>query len=239
MHEKRKDPMKIFICDDEEKMVEDLASIIQDKMQGRVEKSDISTFVSSPKLWQALQTKPCDVLFLDIDMPQMSGLDIAQKLSEVSHKPLVVFVTSHDELVYDSLKFHPFGFVRKSCMDKELGEILSDCEKTLEERFASFSFRATEGMTKLPLKEILYFEADGNYLMLFTESDSYRFRDTLQAVENVLGKKGFVRIHKGFLVNQAAVKVFGSEELELINGTKVPVGRSYGDNAKKILRYMV
>ena len=98
LHEKRKDHMKIFICDDEEKMVEDLASIIQDKMQGRVEESDIFTFVSSPKLWQALQTKPCDVLFLDIDMPQMSGLDIAQKLSEVSHKPLVVFVTSYDEL---------------------------------------------------------------------------------------------------------------------------------------------
>ena len=78
MPEKRKNPMKIFICDDEEKMVEDLASIIQDKMQGRVEEGDIFTFVNSPKLWQALQTKPCDVLFLDIDMPQMSGLDIAE-----------------------------------------------------------------------------------------------------------------------------------------------------------------
>lgn len=229
-------PMKIFICDDEEKIVADLAASIEK----RITDCSITAYTCSAELWQALQTKPCDVLFLDIDMPGMNGLDIAAKLSEMVHSPLVVFVTSHDELVYDSLKFHPFGFVRKSFMDKELEEILRDCGKTLGERATSFSFRTTEGNTKLPLEEIFYFEAEGNYLMLYTKKGSYRFRDTLQAVENVLEKKGFVRIHKGFLVNQAAVRVLGSEEVELTDGTKIPIGRNYSENAKKrILRYMV
>jgi len=96
------------------------------------------------------------------------------------------------------------------------------------------------GTVKVSMDVILYFESEGNYLRLVTDSGEYRFRETLYAVENALAEYGFVRIHKGFLVNQAAVQLLGKEELTLRNEESLPIGKSYADNARKLLmRYMM
>ena len=102
--------MKIYICDDEPKILSDISSKVKDTLSG----FDISEFTSGKSLLEAIAENSCDILLLDIDMPEISGLDIAKELAMMTEKPLLVFVTSHDELVYDSFKFHPFGFVRKS-----------------------------------------------------------------------------------------------------------------------------
>lgn len=155
-------------------------------------------------------------------------------------RPLLAFVTSHDELVYDSLQFHPFGFVRKDHMDAELEKLLKDCEKELSGRERHFCFQAAGARVKLSTGDILYFEAEGNYLKLYTPEECYRFRETLAAVEAALSGSGFVRIHKGYLVNQAAVKVLRANEALLVNGVCIPIGRSYAETVKKeLMRYML
>ncbi len=228
--------MKIYICDDEVKMAEDFAAEIHRKLP----EGEITCFSRGMDVLAALRKEVCDVLFLDIDMPEITGMDIAAGLSVFSKKPLLVFVTSHDELVYDSLRFHPFGFLRKNSVAQELDDILADCKEAINSQRAYFCFRTNAGKVKLSLTEILYFEADGNYLMLKAKDENYRFRETLSGVENALSEQGFVRIHKGFLVNQQAVRLLGAEELELTDGSRVPLGRSYSEEAKKrILRYMV
>lgn len=228
--------MKIFICDDEPKILSDISA----KAGTALPEADILGFSDGNALLGAFSENSCDILLLDIDMPEISGLDIAARLTALADKPLLVFVTSHDELVYDSLQYHPFGFVRKGYMDKELPRILSDCMTELKSREKHFCFHTANADVKLRLDEILYFESEGNYLKLFSKGGEYRFRDTLSAVENTLSDSGFVRIHKGFLVNQAAVKMLTSDEAELINGTKIPIGRSYSETAKKqLMRYML
>ena len=228
--------MRIYICDDDIKITDSLASRIKSK------KSDceVSSYYKGRDLWEALQKKTCDVVFLDIDMPDLSGLEIAAKISELSYSPLLVFVTSHDELVYDSLKFHPFGFIRKNYIESELEDILCDCIKEMGSQHSFFYFHTTRGEVKLAIDEILYFESDGNYLKLFTTKEEYRFRDTMTAIGKALTEKGFIRIHKGFLVNQMAVKVLGREEATLFNGVKIPIGRNYAEAVRKsLLRYML
>ena len=228
--------MKIYICDDEPKILSDISSKVKSEFADAV----VSEFTSGKSLLEVISESRCDILLLDIDMPEISGLDIAAKLSLMTEKPLLVFVTSHDELVYDSFQFHPFGFVRKSYIDRELPRILADCVAELNSRKKHFCFHTASSDVKLGLDEILYFESDGNYLKLFTNGGEYRFRDTLSAVENTLTDSGFIRIHKGFLVNQSAVKILLSDEAELINGTRIPIGRSYTEIARKqLMRYML
>lgn len=228
--------MNIFICDDEKRIADALSFRIKEKLSD----CQISTYYKGRDLWEALCLNSCDVVFLDIDMPDLNGLDIAAKIEKLPKKPLLVFVTSHDELVYDSLKFHPFGFVRKDYLEIELDDMLRDCMKMIETQQTFFCFRTTKGNIKIDLEKILYMESDGNYLKLFTNDEQYKFRDTLAAVEKAIGEKGFIRIHKGFLVNQAAVKVLGREEATLINGVKIPIGRNYADAVKRtLLRYML
>ena len=231
---------QIFLCDDEPKFLFDLA----EKVRQALPDSEITTYPDGSRLLEALSGNGCDILFLDIDMPGLSGLDIAGRLShtlkQTDKKPLLVFVTSHDELVYDSLQFHPFGFVRKGHADFELPKILQDCLHELSGHERHFCFHTANADVKLPLDEILYFEAEGNYIRLFADKGEYRFRDTLTAVENALSDSGFVRIHKGFLVNQSSVRRLTSEEADLKDGTKLPIGRTYAEAARKrLMRYMM
>ena len=231
---------QIVLCDDERKFLSDLV----EKVKQVLPDSEITAYPDGSRLLEALSGNGCDILLLDIDMPGQSGLDIAEQLSHTmeraSRKPLLVFVTSHDELVYDSLQFHPFGFVRKGHLDSELSRVLQDCLHELSSHERHFCFHTANADMKLSLDEILYFEAEGNYIRLFADSGEYRFRDTLSAIENALSDSGFVRIHKGFLVNQSSVRRLTPEEVDLRNGTKLPIGRTYTEAARRrLMRYIM
>lgn len=228
--------MKIAVCDDEVQILEDMAT----EIRSLIPNGSVATFTDGMTLLKSLSSGEWDLLLLDIDMPELDGLEIAARLGgDCRRTPLLVFVTSYDELVYDSLRFHPFGFIRKSHFREEIGGMLLDCEKALQEKDRCFTFKSGTENIKIPLTEILYFESDGNYLRLVTRGKEYRFRDTVGAVESILAEQGFIRLHRGFLVNQEAVRVLGPEEAELVSGEKLPIGRSYGVAARKrLLEYM-
>lgn len=227
--------LRIFICDDERRML----SMIAKKVLECLPESDIRVFSSGSDLLQCLQTQVCDILLLDIDMPDITGLEIAGKLSLFEKRPLLLFVTSHDELVYDSFQYHPFTFLRKSSFDREMQAALEDCVRELQHRERHFCFRWEGKRVFLLLSELFYFEAEGNYLKVFSKTGQYRFRSTITSVENTLAGCGFIRIHKGFLINQAAVRLFNAKEVELFDGTTLPIGKSYAKTAEEqFLRYL-
>ena len=227
--------MQILICDDEPQMLSNIAKKVSECLPDFF----VRTFSSGPDLLRSLETEPCDILLLDIDMPDITGLEIARHLAQGQKRPLLLFVTCHDELVYDSFQYHPFAFLRKSRFDVEIEAALTDCLQELEHRERHFCFRAEGNRVCLFLEDILYFEAEGNYLKLFSKTGQYRFRSTITSVENTLTECGFIRIHKGFLINQAAVRLWSSEKAQLTNGTMLPVGKSYTKAAREqFLRYM-
>lgn len=96
--------MKIYICDDEPKILSDISLKVKSEFADAV----VSEFASGKSLLEVISESRCDILLLDIDMPEISGLDIAAKLSSMAEKPLLVFVTSHDELVYGQLSVSSF-----------------------------------------------------------------------------------------------------------------------------------
>lgn len=230
--------MNIAVCDDENKILEEIAAFIEKEFPGsRVELfSDGQSFLTAVK--SASNDEP-DLLLIDIDMPGMSGMEVAAALTEEKSRTLIVFVTAHDELVYDSFKYHPFAFVRKKYLEEELRGVLKDCQKEIDSRNKQFIFQNASQTINLAQSEILYFEGQANYLAIHTTGDEYRMRSTMTAVEKELENCGFLRIHKGFLINLEHVKILKSENLELDNGELLPIGKSYSDEAKKsILRFM-
>ncbi len=227
--------MHIFICDDEPKMLSDIAG----KVAALLPEDELRLFSSGGELLSCLEKSVCDILLLDIDMPEITGLQVARELSALKKKPLLVFVTSHDELVYDSFQYHPFAFLRKNRFDAEIDKVLQDCVRELEEKEQHFCFRSDGNDVRLLLADILYFEAEGNYLKVVTAKATYRFRSTLTAVEHTLQNRGFLRIHKGFFINQAAVKLLNAEEATLQNDITLPIGKSYSKTVREqLLRYM-
>ncbi len=226
--------MKITVCDDENKIVEEITSFIKKDFPS----SEVSAYSDGESFLASSEERP-EVLLLDIDMPGISGMEVAATLTREKVQTLIVFVTAHDELVYDSFKYHPFAFVRKKFLEKELKTVLTDCEKQLVSRNKNFVFQNASKLVTLAQSDILYFEGQANYLAIHTISDEYKMRSTMTGVEKELEDSDFLRIHKGFLVNLEHIRVLKTEELELDNGTVLPIGKSYSEAAKKsILRYM-
>ena len=226
--------MKIAVCDDENKIVEEITSFIKKEFPA----SEVKAFSDGETFLASSEERP-EVLLLDIDMPGISGMEVAAALAQEKVHTLIVFVTAHDELVYDSFKYHPFAFVRKKFLEKELKAVLTDCEKQLESRNKNFVFQNASKAVTLAQSDILYFEGQANYLAIHTTSEEYKMRSTMAAVEKELEDSDFLRIHKGFLVNLEHIRVLKTEELELDNGTVLPIGKSYSESAKKnIMRFM-
>lgn len=230
--------LKIAICDDEPKILDELAVKIENIFSEK-EKTEIYKTSNPFDLLKHLNDNHTDVLFLDIDMPNLSGMDIAEKLLDGSTDTLLIFVTSHDALVYKSFRYHPFSFIRKSHFDEEIASVADSIIKKFGKNREVFSFKTSDGMYRINIAEILYFESDSNYLQLHTNKEIYRFRGTISSLEKELLKKGFIRTHKGFLVNQQHIYAVKGDDIQLYNNELLPIGRTNKDSVKRaIMRYM-
>jgi DNA-binding LytR/AlgR family response regulator len=232
--------LHIALCDDENKICE----LYQSKLKAILDKEHIGAVVTShcdsKQFLENLHHTAYDIVFLDIDMPGITGLQLAEKMMAFDKKPLLVFVTNQDALVYQSFQYHPFRFIRKSYFDDEIEGVLLNAIEEIRKKDNRFVFRHESETISLAVSEIMYFEASGNYLILHTKANTYRCRETMTKVENELSKKGFLRIHKGFLLNQEAVFRIGNDDVTLLDGKVLPIGRSNKEVVKqKLMRYLI
>lgn len=231
--------IQIAVCDDEKQVLNEISSKAQNVFEDINCPTEMFKTDNPFKLLEHLKSNDVDVLFLDIDMPSLSGMDIAQFLMDNEIKTLLIFVTSHDALVYQSFKYHPFGFIRKSHFDEEIGTVVKGLVVELQKKSEYFIFKNNEGFFKVLFSDILYFESESNYINLHCIDKQYRFRSTITSLEQELSSKGFIRTHKGFLVNQQHIFAIKGDDIELSDKKLLPIGRTNRDSIKKtILRYM-
>lgn len=231
--------LKIAICDDESRICDDYMDKLTTLLNENNRKAEIVTFSDAVRFVEELQLNHYHIVFLDIDMPEITGLEIAQKILSMQEKPILIFVTNQDSLVYETFHYHPFGFIRKSYFNEEINRVLKSAIERIESD-PYYSFRFDSQTIRIKISEIHYFEANQNYVILFTKENSYRYRTTITDLEKELFHRGFIRIHKGFLVNQQAVFRIGTDDITLENGVVLPIGRTNKDLVKhNLMRYLM
>lgn len=226
----------VAICDDENEILNDISK----RIKACFEEKDISAeyvCMNDPrKLMEFLQTEKVDVLFLDIDMPYFSGMDIAGYVNENGLQPLLVFVTSHDALVYQTFAYRPFGFIRKTHIADELEELSARIKKELLDRKQELVIEKGQEIIRIPIRNIVYIESEGNYLNIYEKNTAIKVRETMTNMENKLFGKGFIRCHKGYLIHIDYIEKFRTAEVEMRCEQEhkiIPVGRSYEKDVKK------
>ena len=227
--------INIVLCDDEKLILQQLRTYTEGVLAELKLAHKITAFDQSLELMQVLKSENMDILLLDIDLPQINGMEIASELKKLKHPPLLIFVTCHENLVYESFQYQPFDFIRKSCYEKDLKLSLLRAVKQLADQKKDYVIEQPEGMIRLLLSEILYFESCANYLKIVTDNNIYQQRKSLQNVEADLKDFGFVRIHRGYLVNQRVVQILKSDKVILSNKEELPIGRHYSAAARETL----
>ncbi len=164
-----------------------------------------------------------DVVFLDIDMPGMSGLELAKQYKDKMFS--IVFVTNRDDLVFEAYNTtNTLGFVRKSNIEEDLPIVLDRLHRESQSTMY-LTVKSSSELTRVRYSEILYIEKLSHNVILHTLTNDISMRKTISETEELLNGYGFVRTHIGYIVNMEYIKLINSKEVILVNGKVVPISR--------------
>ncbi len=180
-----------------------------------------------------MQAQSIDLLFIDINMPLLSGMDFIRTLS---HPPQVIFTTAYREYAHQAFDLNaldylvkPISFARfLAALNKYKATATDNTQlQTLESKDSEYLWIKFDKKTiKVHLQEILFIESKNDHVLIHTQNATYKYYETLQNIEEHLKPWAFLRIHRSFLVNVKAVTAFSSTEVVLAHHT-LQIGRNY------------
>ncbi len=203
----------------------------------------IGHFASPTAAFAVAEKEKVDVLFLDIDMPSMTGLEFRKKLLDV---PVCVFITSHPEHAVESFELETLDFIVKPLREERFVQTVARIEEFMEIKHKADLFESSFGddfiyikdgyeKVKVKLYDIMYVEALKDYCILVTAHKRYC---VFSGIGNLLKEthfQSFVRIHRSFAVQKNFVEKIGTQSLTLINSAILPIGNSFKDNLSNAL----
>jgi len=194
-------------------------------------------FTDAFKALEYLQKENVDLLFLDIKMPDISGIDFFNSLSR---KPLVIFTTAYSEHAVTSFELDAVDYLLKPF---SLPRFIKSCNKAFE----LFNFRngvaATDHLyvktgyeqQKIFYADILYLEATGNYVTFVLNDKNILSRSTIAEVATLLPSDKFIRVHRSYLVSVSKIEKVEKHQVT-INKLKIPVSEAYSQNLNSVFR---
>lgn len=231
--------ISIAICDDEPQAGSALAKSVQGIFSEKGIACEIKLFSDSMRLMQEVEKHTDFELFLlDIEMPQLDGIRLAEKIKKRQPNCLIIFITSHDRYVYDSFKVQPFRFIPKSWMEERLPEALSEAHVWIEKNIHIFyCIENQKGTEKIPIGEIVYIWHRGKYAYIEKmNGESSKIRKTLKQVFEELPKEDFAWIDKGCICNLSHIMKISGADVIFENGKRLAVSRDRLTEVKEKLR---
>ncbi len=213
--------MRIAIVDDEMLFAKKFAEVIRKIFACSLQSLEI--FFSAESLLSSQMS--FDLLFLDIEMPGLSGIELAKSHRESLGD--IIFVTNRDDLVFEAYNTtNSLGFVRKFSLEQDLKSIVKRINRKSQKHNGLF-IKSGDTVTKIRYSDILYIEKVGHNIVIHTSAEKYSQRTTISDMEKSLLSFGFVRTHVGFIVNLAHIKHIKSNHAILISGDSVPISRQH------------
>ncbi|WP_116112367.1 LytR/AlgR family response regulator transcription factor [Austwickia chelonae] len=231
-----KDGLSVLVVDDEMPALNELAWLLnQDE---RI--ADVRTAQSGADALRALDAATADVVFCDISMPGLDGLELARVLGRFAEKPQVVFVTAYEKHAVDAFEVSATDYLVKPIREERLSEAVRRVVAARSPGAPSASAPATEDET-IPVElggittfvqrsDIIYVQAQGDYARLHTRTASHLIRVSLTTLEERWAAAGFVRIHRSTLVSLPAVTQVRTERgrcVVVLDGIELQVSRRH------------
>jgi len=178
-----------------------------------------------------------DVIFLDVEMPEMSGIDLAKL---VTNGEKIVITTSKEEYAIDAFGVRAFDFILKPVSLAKLlmlAEHLSVNNSDATSNKPIF-LRTKNGYVKMRLDEVSHVQAFGDYLNYFTKSDKYTVRQSMNEAKETLCDLNFAQVHRSYIVILDYIDSFESDSL-MIGNEKIPISRGFKDSFLSQIKKLV
>lgn len=201
--------MKIAVCDDD--------GIIREQIKDYLKSySEAAVFDYSSGKKMISSGERFDLIFLDIEMDDCNGMDIAAELRRKNIDSHIVFLTSHDEFMAEAFKVKAFRFLTKPVKREDFDEALKEAEKEINSRQMVY-FTSKGANVSLWNDEIVYIESSGDGTILYDCSGkSYSITEPIKYWESILDRKMFYRIHKSYIVSLKYIKNIEKTKVTLL-----------------------
>ncbi len=218
--------LRIGIADDERAAVVKLSRYVKEFMDKKGQDVKIDEYENGIKLED--RSALYDLVFLDIDMPEMNGIELAQKIRLTNRKLRIVYVTNYKNYYKAAFMVHAYEYLEKPITQEKINEILTEFLKEKRDEKHPIALKLTDGTNCfVDISDICYFEYDGNRKVKvhMYNKKCINISTTLSALEKQYGKYDFVFPYQSYLVNLARVESFDIKNRYLYfdNGMKVEV----------------
>lgn len=196
----------------------------------------VDGFTNPFKAMSFLAKTPIDLVFLDINMPEISGIDLLKSLSQV---PKVIFTTAFAEFGAESYEFNAVDFLLKPVKYdrflKAVNKINITPNQPGEQSKESILLKSGSQIFRIAVADILYVEGAGNYMTFYTKTGRIMALLPMNDILKMLPSKTFIRIHKSYIISLTHVEIIEKARV-IINKTPIPIGITYREHFYQIIR---
>ena len=226
--------MYIAVVDDEKVIREDICELIEKQRP----ESSVEAFSTGEELLAS--EGRFDIVFLDIQMDGMNGIEAARSLRKRQEETVLIFITGIKEYVFDALDLYAFQYLLKPLNEKKFVEVLDRAVKEAGRKKEKRGLFIKARNLTLDQTDILYIESRGKKVEIHTARDkeSIEIYASMEELEGQLGE-GFYRCHRAYIVNMAHITEYGSDSILLPNGAKVYLAKKkYGEFVKAYMWHL-
>jgi len=189
----------------------------------------VNSFEDPVKARMFLESNKVDIIFSDIQMPKINGLDLVKSLV---NPPVIIFITAHRDFALDGFETGATDYLVKpvrfdrflKAVNKAKDYINLKRNSTVHQVNSDRIFIKSDGkLTKILLDEILYVEAQGDYLKIVIQNETYTTLATLKSMDEVLTLPKFFRVQRSFIINLEAIRSLSGNMVELVNGKSISI----------------
>lgn len=217
--------LQLAVCDDERVFRSDLRKILGTELELCGIDYHISEFTSGEELIAGLEKADCQILFLDIEMKGIDGVEAARRLRETKRQMEIVFVTSYADFVFQGYEVRALNYILKPYEPEKIAAVLHTALEALDieaEKYYVIDQRG--GSIRVPLSSVKYFSSDRRTVHAVTTEQEYTFYEKLSDLETELPDT-FVRIHNRYLVHLKYLEAV-RQNTAVVDGEELPVSRS-------------
>ena len=218
---------KIAVCDDERHVREEIQAML-DRYAAETRRCFQCMLFDSASALLRDYRADFDILFLDIFMKGLDGMEAAREIRRQDERVCIIFVTSMQQYAIQGYRVRAFGFITKPMNYQELSMELDCALRGIDAarlRDASITLRSGTQMDRLTVSEILYCEVRNHTVAIHLHVGARTYRYSMKDLERMLGQYGFFRPHSAYLVNHAAIAQVLGTHLVLKNGSEIPIAQ--------------
>ena len=217
--------LQLAVCDDERVFRSDLRKILGTELELCGIDYHISEFTSGEELIAGLEKADCQILFLDIEMKGIDGVEAARRLRETKRQMEIIFVTSYADFVFQGYEVRALNYILKPYEPEKIAAVLHTAPEALDieaEKYYVIDQRG--GSIRVPLSSVKYFSSERRTVHAVTTEREYTFYEKLSDLETELPDT-FVRIHNRYLVHLKYLEAV-RQNTAVVDGEELPVSRS-------------